>query len=113
MSIPAVEPITALAWALEIGDVKRFRSIKQAISYCGLCGAEDNSAGVAKRRSATVQRSANRRSVAPQFASIDSLLLNGMGPSGFRTDGAILFTLNALAVVPEHNRGLDSNRAPG
>src|SRR5580692_4049299 len=30
-------PITALTWALEIGDVSRFRSIKPAISYCGLC----------------------------------------------------------------------------
>jgi hypothetical protein len=27
--------ITALTWALEIGDVSRFRSVKQAISYCG------------------------------------------------------------------------------
>src|ERR1700730_9998990 len=40
MSIPAVGPITALTWALEIGDVQRFSSIKKAISYCGLCGAE-------------------------------------------------------------------------
>jgi len=35
-----VGPITALTWALEIGDVSRFRSTKQTISYCGLCGAE-------------------------------------------------------------------------
>jgi transposase len=40
MSIPAVGTITALTWALEIGDVRRFSSIKKAISYCGLCGAE-------------------------------------------------------------------------
>ena len=26
--------------ALEIGDVSRFRSIRPAISYCGLCGAQ-------------------------------------------------------------------------
>ena len=38
MTIPAVGPITALTWALEIGDVQRFSSIKKAISYCGLCG---------------------------------------------------------------------------
>jgi transposase len=36
MTIPAVGPITALTWALEMGDVKRFSSIKKAISYCGL-----------------------------------------------------------------------------
>jgi transposase len=36
MTIPAVGPITALTWALEVGDAKRFSSIKKAISYCGL-----------------------------------------------------------------------------
>jgi hypothetical protein len=29
-----------LGFILEVGDTSRFRSIKQAISYCGLCGAE-------------------------------------------------------------------------
>ena len=43
MTIPAVGPITALTWALEVGDVKRFSSIKKAISYCGLCSAERSS----------------------------------------------------------------------
>ena len=37
-TVPGVGPITALTWALEIGDYTRFSSIKQAISYCGLCG---------------------------------------------------------------------------
>ncbi len=32
MTIPAVGPITALTWALEVGDAKRFSSIKKAIS---------------------------------------------------------------------------------
>src|SRR6202035_3239642 len=35
-TIPGVGPITALTWALEIGDVSRFQSVKQAVSYCGL-----------------------------------------------------------------------------
>src|SRR5215469_11021111 len=43
-TIPGVGPITALTWALEVGDTSRFRSIKQAISYCGLCSAEKSSA---------------------------------------------------------------------
>ena len=47
-TIPAVGPITALTWALEIGDVSRFQSIKQAISYCGLCSAERSSADKAR-----------------------------------------------------------------
>jgi transposase len=31
-TVPGVGPITALTWALEIGDYTRFQSIKQAIS---------------------------------------------------------------------------------
>ena len=34
---------------LEVGDTSRFRSIKQAISYCGLCSAEKSSADKAMR----------------------------------------------------------------
>jgi hypothetical protein len=55
-TIPGVGPITALTWALEIGDVARFRSIKQAISYCGLCGAEKSSADKMLRTSISKQR---------------------------------------------------------
>src|SRR5467141_2650050 len=56
MSIPAVGPITALTWALEIGDVKRFSSIKKAISYCGLCGAEKSSGNKIQRTPLSKQR---------------------------------------------------------
>jgi len=38
--------ITALTWALEIGDVSRFRTIKNAISYRGLCGDERSPAAL-------------------------------------------------------------------
>src|SRR3984885_14002944 len=43
-TVPGVGPITALNWALEMGDISRFRTIKQAVSYCGLCGDERSSA---------------------------------------------------------------------
>jgi transposase len=56
MSIPAVGPITALTWALEIGDVQRFSSIKKAISYCGLCGAEKSSGNTVQRTPLSKQR---------------------------------------------------------
>jgi transposase len=45
MTIPAVGEVTALTWALEVGDPRRFRSIGQAVSYCGLCSAEKESGG--------------------------------------------------------------------
>jgi len=56
MTIPAVGPITALTWALEIGDVQRFPSIKKAISYCGLCGAESSSGNTVQRTPLSKQR---------------------------------------------------------
>src|SRR5712672_2606272 len=56
MTIPAVGPITALVWALKVGDVQRFSSIKKAISYCGLCGAENSSANIIKRTPLSKQR---------------------------------------------------------
>src|ERR1700758_3767453 len=56
MTIPAVGPVTALTWALEVGDVQRFSSIKKAISYCGLCGAERRSAETIQRTPLSKQR---------------------------------------------------------
>jgi transposase len=55
-TVPGVGPITALTWALEIGDVSRFRTIKQAISYCGLCGDERSSTDKAMRMPLSKQR---------------------------------------------------------
>jgi transposase len=56
MTIPAVGPITALTWALEVGEVQRFSSIKKAISYCGLCGAERSSGSTVQRTPLSKQR---------------------------------------------------------
>jgi transposase len=55
-TVPGVGPITALTWALEMGDVSRFRSVKQAISYCGLCGEEKSSADKVLRTPLSKQR---------------------------------------------------------
>jgi len=45
MSIDGVGEIMALTWVLEIGDPTRFSSSREAISYCGLCSAQRESAG--------------------------------------------------------------------
>ncbi len=45
MSIQGVGEVLALTWVLEIGEPSRFRSSRQAISYCGLCSAQHESAG--------------------------------------------------------------------
>ena len=55
-TVPGVGPITALTWALEMGDVSRFKSIRQAISYCGLCGEERSSADKVTRTPLSKQR---------------------------------------------------------
>jgi transposase len=69
-TIPAVGPITALTWVLEIGDVKRFPSLKQAISYCGLCGDEKSSADITKRTPLTKQRNKHLQTVLVEAAKM-------------------------------------------
>jgi len=56
MSIPGVGEVTALTWALEIVDPHRFSSIKKAVSYCGLCSGQNESAGKVKRSPLSKQR---------------------------------------------------------
>ena len=70
MTIPAVGPITALTWALEVGDVQRFSSIKKAISYCGLCGAERSSADTIKRTPLSKQRNKHLQCVLVEAAKM-------------------------------------------
>jgi transposase len=70
MTIPAVGPITALTWALEVGDVQRFSSIKKAISYCGLCGAERSSANITMRTPLSKQRNKHLQTVLIEAAKM-------------------------------------------
>jgi transposase len=73
-AIDGVGPVTALTWALEVGDPERFSSIKHALSYCGLTSALRESAGKEKRGPISKQRNAHLQPVlietaklAPQF----------------------------------------------
>ena len=70
MTIPAVGPITALTWALEVGDVARFSSIKKAISYCGLCGAEKSSANIIQRTPLSKQRNKHLQTILIEAAKM-------------------------------------------
>src|ERR1700746_3085827 len=69
-TIPGVGPITALTWALEVGDTSRFRSIKQAISYCGLCSAEKSSAEKVMRTPISKQRNKHIQQVLVKAARL-------------------------------------------
>lgn len=61
MTIPGVGEITALTWVLETGEPERFGSVKKAVSYCGLCSAQHESAGkehrgpISKKRNKHIQ----------------------------------------------------------
>lgn len=54
--MPGVGSITVVTWALEIGGVTRFISIKQTISYCGLGEDENSSADKIMRMPISKQR---------------------------------------------------------
>jgi transposase len=69
-TVPGVGPITALTWALEIGDVARFHSVKQAVSYCGLCGDEKSSADKVLRTPLSKQRNKHVRRVLVEAAKL-------------------------------------------
>jgi transposase len=69
-TVPGVGPVTAVTWALEIGDVSRFRSIKQAISYCGLCGDEKSSADKVLRTPLSKQRNKHIQRVLVEAAKL-------------------------------------------
>jgi transposase len=55
-SIPGVGQILALSWALEVGEVERFQTVGQALSYCGLTSAQISSACKEHREPNSTQR---------------------------------------------------------
>ena len=70
LTIPGIGPVTALTWVLEIGEVSRFSSVKDAVSYCGLCSAERSSAGIQKRMPISKQRNKHLQTVLIEAAKL-------------------------------------------
>src|SRR5271157_173350 len=69
-SIRSVGPVTALTWILEVGDPRRFSSVAQAVSYCGLTSALDSSADKQKRGPISKQRNAHLQTVVIEAAKL-------------------------------------------
>jgi len=69
-NIDGVGPVTALSWALEVGDPARFPSIKRAVSYCGLASALRESAGQQKRGPLSKQRNRHLQTVLIEASKI-------------------------------------------
>ena len=70
MTIPGVGELTALTWVLEIGDPERFPSIRQAVSYCGLCSAQRESAGREQRGPISKKRNKHLQTILIEAAKI-------------------------------------------
>ncbi len=69
-SIRGVGQVTALTWALEIAEAERFSSVRRAVSYCGLCAAERESAGKTQRRPLSKQRNKHLQTVLIEAAKL-------------------------------------------
>lgn len=69
-TIPGVGEITALTWALEIGTPRRFPSIGDACSYCGLTSAFRVSAGKQQRGPISKQRNPHLQTILVEAANL-------------------------------------------
>lgn len=70
MTISGIGEVTALTWALEIADPMRFPSVKQAVSYCGLCSAQKESAGKEHRGPISKKRNKHLQTVLIEAAKL-------------------------------------------
>lgn len=69
-TIRGVGEVTALTWALEVGEPQRFPSIAQALSYCGLTAALKESAGKKQRLPLSKQCNHHLRTVLVEAAKL-------------------------------------------
>ena len=124
MTIPAVGPITALTWALEVGDVQRFSSIKKAVSYCGLCGDEQSSANHVQRTPLSKQRNKHLQTtlietakMAPRYSSTLALVYDREKQKGNANRATLAVARKLVAYLMAVDRGqrnflLIENEAP-
>jgi transposase len=70
MTIPGVGEITALTWVLETGEPNRFSAIKHAVSYCGLCSGQHESAGKEHRGPLSKKRNKHIQTILIEAAKI-------------------------------------------
>src|SRR4249920_196706 len=112
MTIPAVGPITALTWALEVGDVQRFSSTKKAISYCGLCGAEKSSGNTVQRTPLSKQRNKHLQTtlieaakMAPRYSPTLALLYDREKQKGNANRATLAVARKLVAYLMVVDRG--------
>jgi len=69
-SIRGVGSVTALTWALEVGEAQRFSSVARALSYCGLTSALVSSADKQQRGPISKQRNGHLQMVLVEAAKL-------------------------------------------
>jgi len=69
-TIRGVGVILALTWALEVAEVKRFGSIRKAMSYCGLTSAQRESGGKQYRGPISKQRNRHLQTILIEAAKL-------------------------------------------
>ena len=69
-TIRGVGTVTALTWALEVGDPERLSSIARAVSYCGLTSALVSSADKQQRGPISRQRNGHLQTVLIEAAKL-------------------------------------------
>ena len=113
MSIPGIGPITALTWALEVGDVQRFSSIKKAVSYCGLCGEEKDSGNTVQRTPLSKQRNKHLQTtlieaakMAPRYSPTLALLYDREKQRGNANRATLAVARKLVAYLMAVDRGL-------
>ena len=112
MSIPAIGPVTALTWALEVGEVLRFSSIKKATSYCGLCGAEKSSGNTVQRTPLSKQRNKHLQTtlieaakMAPRYSPTLALLYDREKQKGNANRATLAVARKLVAYLMSVDRG--------
>jgi transposase len=70
MTIKGIGEVTALTWVLEIGEPERFSSVRQAVSYCGLCSAQRESAGKEQRGPISKKRNKHLQTILIEAAKL-------------------------------------------
>jgi transposase len=112
MSIPGIGPITALTWALEIGEVQRFSSIKKAISYCGLCGDQQSSGDHTQRTPLSKQRNKHLQTtlieaakMAPRYSPSLALLYDKERQKGNANRATLAVARKLVAYLMAVDRG--------
>jgi transposase len=69
-TIRGVGEVLALTWVLETGEPGRFKSSRDAISYCGLCSAQQQSAGKERRGPISKKRNKHLQTMLVEAANI-------------------------------------------